>query len=62
MRPTAAQKDKENVEGGGDDDAPGAPPSAPAGARQGTEVFGRAGVGGESETHAASPAETATPP
>ena len=62
MRPTAAQKDKENVEGEGDDDATKAPPAAPAGARQVTDFFGRAGGAGESEAAATAPAETATPP
>ena len=54
MRPTAAQKDKENVEGEADGDAPRAPPAAPAGARQVTEFFGRAAESGAAaETNAA---------
>jgi hypothetical protein len=64
MRPTVAQKDKENVEGDGDDDAPKAPPAAPTGARQVTEFFGRsasAGVGApEAPTEPA--ASNAAPP
>ena len=64
MRPTAAQKDKENVEGDGDDDAPKAPPAAPTGARQVTEFFGRsssAGVGA-SEAPTEPAASNAAPP
>ena len=54
MRPTAAQKDKENVEGEADGDAPRAPPAAPAGARHVTEFFGRAAESGAAaETNAA---------
>jgi len=64
MRPTAAQKDKENVEDDGDDDAPKAPPAAPTGARQVTEFFGRsssAGVGAP-EAHAEPTVSNAAPP
>jgi len=64
MRPTVAQKDKENVEGDGDDDAPKAPPAAPTGARQVTEFFGRsasAGVG-EPEAPTEPAASNAAPP
>jgi hypothetical protein len=55
MRPTAAQKDKENVEGEADGASPRAPPAAPAGARQVTEFFGRAAedVSAAAETNAA---------
>ena len=53
MRPTAAQKDKENVEGEADGASPRAPPAAPAGARQVTEFFRAADAGAAAETNAA---------